>query len=160
MADLVSDGKVRVVFLAACANVSAPTVAELNAAVDITTFITPDGLGLSGDTAAVDTSHLASTYDTKEVGRRGDECELTCKRKTPSSLDVAYNTLTYRTAGWLGVRRTLDYDAAWAAGQDIEVYPVRCGDPVMMPPAANELQKFKAKVFITDEPDKRAVVAA
>ncbi|MFW3474417.1 hypothetical protein [Streptomyces microflavus] len=43
MADLISDGKTRVAWLATCANINAPTVAELNAGADYTKRITRTG---------------------------------------------------------------------------------------------------------------------
>ncbi|MGR7002814.1 phage tail tube protein [Yinghuangia aomiensis] len=159
MLDLVSDGMVRVGWAVAIANIHAPTVAECNASTDLTPRITPDGLGITPDTATVDTSSLASTFDTEGVGRRSYKNELTCKRGEGAD-DYAYDLLTYRTRGFLLVRRNVPYETPWAATQDVEVYPAQCGEPALEAPAKNEVQKFKSPLAVTDEPDARAVVAA
>ena len=65
MSDLISDGMTRVHWVTTIANINAPTAAELTAGNDFTARITPDGLKLDPSTADVDTSSLASTFDTK-----------------------------------------------------------------------------------------------
>lgn len=159
MSDLVSDGMIRVGWVPAVANIHAPAVAELTGGTDLTPRITPDGLGIAPDTATVDTSSLASTFDTEMVGRRSYKNELTCKRGDSPADDYAYALLTYRTKGFLVVRRNIPYTTAWAATQQVEVYPVQCGEPALEAPAKNEVQKFKVPLAVTDEPDARAVVA-
>ena len=80
MADLISDGNTKVAWATSIANIAAPTVAELTAASDWTQRITPDGLKVDPTTADVNTSSLASTFDTNQPGRTGYACELTFKR--------------------------------------------------------------------------------
>lgn len=71
MSDVINDGKTRVAWVTSIADISAPTVAELNAGDDFTERITPDGLNIPAETANVDNSSLASTFTTNRVGRRG-----------------------------------------------------------------------------------------
>ncbi|MFD6421033.1 hypothetical protein [Streptomyces sp. NPDC060198] len=159
MADLISDGKTRVVWAASIANINAPTVAELTAAADYTARITPDGLKVDPTTADVDTNSLASRYDTKTVGRVGYDAELTFKRGTTPADDAPYKTLKYGTNGYLVVRRGIDFETAWAAGQDVEVYPMVCGERANSAPAANEVAKFVSPMKVTTQPATDAVVA-
>lgn len=160
MADLISDGMTRVTWCPAVANVHAPTLAELTAGTDLETFITPDGLGITPETAMVDTSSLASTFDTGVVGRRSYKNELKCKRSLNTADDIAFNLLVYGTVGFLVVRRNRPRTDAWTAGDQVETYPSQCGEPALAPPAPNEVQKFTSMIAVTSEPDTRAVVAA
>ncbi|MFE7954376.1 hypothetical protein [Streptomyces sp. NPDC057413] len=159
MADLISDGKTRVAWLSTVANINAPTVTELTAGADYTKRITPDGLKLDPSTADVDTSSLASTFDTKTVGRVGFDVELTFKRGDNPTDDAPFSTLKYGVSGYLVVRRGIAYTTAWATGQKVEVYPITCGEPQNSSPAANEVMKFVSPMRVTDTPATAATVA-
>ncbi|WNI16908.1 hypothetical protein [Actinacidiphila sp. ITFR-21] len=160
MTDVISDGKTRVAIALSLANINAPTVAECTAAQDITPRLTPDGLKLDPTTADVDTSSLASTFDTKEVGRVGYDTELTFKRGTTTQEDWPYQNLVYGVHCYVIVRRAVDYATAWAAGQQVEVYPVVCGERANVSPAANEVMKFVSPIKVYAAPATNALVAA
>ncbi|MFE4311496.1 hypothetical protein ACFRR6_36185 [Streptomyces sp. NPDC056891] len=160
MADLISDGKTRVVWLPTVANINAPTVAELNAGSDYTKRITPDGLKLDPTTADVDTSSLASKFDTGTVGRVSFDTEITFKRGDNPTDDAPFTTLKYGVSGFLFVRRGVDFTTAWTAGQKVEGYPITCAEPANNAPAANEVMKFTSKMKVTDVPATSATVAA
>ncbi|MFC4034539.1 hypothetical protein ACFO3J_24125 [Streptomyces polygonati] len=160
MSDLISDGKTRAAWLTSLANIHAPTVAELNAGMDLTPRLTPDGLQTNPTTADVDTGSLASTTDTNEVGRVGYDNMLTCKRGTTPQEDAPYAVLVYGAHGFLVVRRGVPYATAWAAGQQVEVYPSVCGERVNVAPAKNEVMKYQAPLKLTDQQDSNALVAA
>ncbi|MFC8429917.1 hypothetical protein [Streptomyces sp. NPDC057253] len=159
MADLISDGKTRVAWLSTVANINAPTVAELTAGADYTKRITPDGLKIDPSTADVDTSSLASTFDTKTAGRVGFDTELTFKRGDTVGDDAPFTTLKYGVSGFLVVRRGVAYTTAWTVGQKVEVYPITCGEPQNSSPAANEVLKFVSPMKVTDAPATAATVA-
>jgi hypothetical protein len=142
MSDLIGDGQTRVVWATSIANINAPTTTELNAALDFTTRVTPDGLKTDPTTASVDTSSLASTYDTEDVGRTKFANELTLKRGTTGAEDLPYTTLVKGTRGYLIVRRAVTYTTAWTTGQQVEVYPTVCGERMNKPSAPNEVLKF------------------
>ena len=159
MGDLISDGKTRVAWASSISNINAPTVAECTAGADYTKRITPDGLKLDPSTADVDTSSLASTFDTKTVGRIGFDVELTFKRGSTGGEDLPYTTLKYGVSGYLVVRRGVDYATAWASSQKVEVYPITCGEPQNSSPAANEVMKFMSPMMVTSSPQTAATVA-
>ncbi|WP_055525321.1 hypothetical protein [Streptomyces graminilatus] len=159
MSDLISDGMTKVVWVSTIANINAPTAAELTAGQDFTTRVTPDGLKIDPSTADVDTSSLASTFDTKTVGRVGFDTEVMFKRGTTGPEDLPYATLKYGVSGYLAVRRGVAYATAWATGQKAEIYPMTCGEPQNSAPAANEVMKFTAPMKVTSPPATAATVA-
>lgn len=159
MSDLISDGKTRVAWATSIANIQAPTVAELTAASDYTKRITPDGLKTDPTTADVDTGSLASRVDTQTVGRVGYAIEVTFKRGTTPQEDAPYTTLKYGVSGFLIIRRGVDYETAWATGQQVEAYPVICGERQNNAPAANEVMKVTVPMKVTDAAATDALVA-
>jgi hypothetical protein len=159
MSDVISDGKTRVAWVSSIANINAPTTTELNGGQDLTPRLTPDGLKLDPTTADVDTSSLASTFDTKEVGRIGYDTELTFKRGTTTGEDWPYQNLLYGVHGYVAVRRALDYNTAWATGQQVEIYPIVCGERANVAPAANEVSKFMSPIKVYAAPATNSTVA-
>lgn len=159
MSDLISDGKTKVVWASSLSSQTAPTAAELNAAADYTLRITPDGLKIDPTTAEVDTGSLASRFDTAETGRVKYDVEVTFKKGTTPTEQAPWSTLTYGVHGYLITRRGIDYETAFANGQNVEVYPVACGEPAEVAPAANEVSKFVSKMMLTAAPTTRATVA-
>jgi hypothetical protein len=159
MSDLINDGMTKASWVTSIANINAPTAAELTAGQDFTARITPDGLKIDPSTADVDNSSLASTFDTKTVGRIGYDTELTFKRGTTGGEDLPYTTLKYGVSGYLAVRRGVAYATAWTAGQKVEVYPITCGEPQNVSPAANEVMKFVSPMKVTGPPATAATVA-
>ena len=141
------------------ANLAAPTTAELNAGQELTARITPDGLKVDPTTADVDTSSLASTFDTKEVGRVGYDTELTFKRGDTPQEDWPYQNLLYGLHGVLVIRRGIAVTTAWATGQQVETYPVVCGERANVAPAANEVSKFMSPIKVYAPPSTNAIVA-
>jgi hypothetical protein len=159
MSDLISDGNTKVAFATSIASITAPTVAELTAATDWTTRLTPDGLKTDPATADVDTSSLASTFTTNQPGRRSYTVELTFKRGSTTTEDNPFTTLTYGATGYLVVRRGVAYTTAFATGDKVEVYPFAAGEAQNIAPAANEVSKFMSPLKVTSDPATRAVVA-
>lgn len=159
MADLISDGNTKVSWVTSIAALSAPTAAELNAGLDWSNRLTPDGLKTDPTTADVNTSSLASQFDTNVPGRRSYVCEITFKRGSTPLEDQPYTTLAYNVSGYLVVRRGVAYATAYATGDKVEVYPVTCGELQNIAPVANEVLKVMAPLKVTSDPATRAVVA-
>lgn len=159
MSDLVSDGMIRVDWVATIAIPSAPTTTELTAGTRLDKFITPDGLKTDASTAAVNTSALSSTFTTNAAGRRSYDIGLTCKRTTDPDGGEAAATLIYRAEGFLVVRRDKTADTAYATGDVLEVYPVQCGEPSPKY-GENAVQTFEVPMMLTADASKEATVAA
>lgn len=159
MADLISDGNTKVAWVTSIANINSPTAAELNGGNDWTQRLTPDGLKTDPTTADVNTSSLASQFDTNQPGRRSYACEITFKRGSTALEDQPYTTLNYGTAGFLVVRRGTAFATAFTAGDRVEVYPVAAGEPQNVAPAANEVLKVTVSLKVTNDPATHATVA-
>jgi hypothetical protein len=160
MSDLISDGMTKVAWVTSIANTHAPTAAELNAGNDWTQRVTPDGLKTDPTTADVNTSSLASQFDTNQPGRTSYVCEVTFKRGTLGAPDDQPKaTLTKGAVGFLVVRRGAPYANPFATGDVVEIYPVACGEPANVAPTANEVMKFTSPMKVTSDPSTAASVA-
>lgn len=160
MADVFADGNTRVAFVGSISNIAAPTVAELNAGTLLQSYITADGLmGFEATTAEVDTTSLASTFNTKTIGRDDfSGTGLRLKKQTYGS-DTVFSLLTRTTAGYIVIRRGTTETTAWAASQAVEVYPVTCGQRKFLAPEANSVQKYEVPTPITSAPNLAATTA-
>jgi hypothetical protein len=155
VADLVSDGFIRVSWVVSISNINAPTVAELNAGTALQGYLTPDGLGVSADTAGVDNSKLSSTFTTMQAGRRSYDLSLTWILQSPRVLEAV---LVYQATGNLVVRREVLATTAWTIAQRVEVYPSQCGQPSPVY-GVNEMQRRDLSLFCTADPAVDATVA-
>jgi hypothetical protein len=159
MADIPIDGKVRVAWVSTIADISAPTTTELNAGILLQETMTADGLmGFQPDTASVDTSSLASTFNTATVGRTSFS-NMGLRLKKQTGTDTIWETLTRDTQGYVVLRRYVDEATAWASSDDVQVYPAICGETKDLDPEPNTLGRYEVPIFPTLEPDLRAVVA-
>jgi hypothetical protein len=159
MADITADGRTRVYWVTTIANIAAPTTTELNAGIDLTSTLTADGLsGLQPETADVDTSSLASTFNTMVNGRTSFS-NTRLRLKKQSGTDTIFTTLTRDTAGYLVVRRSVTQSTSWASAQGVEVYPALCGEVARMDPEPNTVERYEIPIKITSTPNLRAAVA-
>jgi hypothetical protein len=92
--DLLGDGNIKVTVCLTLSSTGSPPATELNAGVDIQELLTKDGLGISPEQAAVDTTSLASRSETERGGTAKHPTELTYKRKVLEADDIAFTTLT------------------------------------------------------------------
>jgi hypothetical protein len=164
MADVTADGKTRVYWVTTIANQNAPTVAELNAGIDLTSTLTADGLsGFQPDTADVDTSSLASTF-TSNVNGRSSFSNTRLRLKKQASGDTIFTTLIRDTAGFLAIRRSVVQSTAWTTAQGVEIYPSLCGEVARMDPEPNSVERYEIPIKVTagsagTGPSLRAAVA-
>jgi hypothetical protein len=156
MADLISDGMIRVTWVPTIANIAAPTVAEINAGLRIDTTMTPDGLKVTPATADVDTSALSSTFNTAKAGRRTFDNSITLKKQDTG--DTAATTLVYQAVGYLVVRRSVTAGTANTIGDKVEVFPSQCGEP-QKAYGPNTVQAYEVPLKMTADPNTNATVA-
>lgn len=160
MADIIVDGKILVYWLAACADIANPTVPELNAGIKLSRTLTKDGLpGWEPDTARVETTPLDGKFNTNKVGRSSFNDPM-FRLKKQSGTDTIYNTLVKETEGFTAIRRDIDRDVPWTAGQPVEIYPSQCGETKRLAIEENTVSRYEIPITITDDPELRAVVAA
>ena len=167
MAVVIMDGRVRVYWLTACSNIAAPTTTELNAGTDLTGYITPDGLDIGIDTGTVDVGNVGSTYTLNRVGRRKPTISLTLHHDaTSGNTDVPWNTLVYRTTGFLAVRTGVDKATAWTTGHGgggttgaLMMLPSEVGEYSPIKPAPDSSWDFMVPLTVYLDPNLRSVVA-
>lgn len=160
MPRFVDDGNTKVAW-ATIANKNFPAQSELVAGEDIECFLTGDGLNVNFSENEVDDAALCESYDATLPGTYKVSPELTLKRRTPAADDTAWNLFSTRNeSGALVVRRGIDSDTAWTAGQSVEVYPGATGVRRVAPTARNEQAKFMITIFGSEEPALDAIVVA
>lgn len=149
------EGNTKVYWLTSCANIAAPTVAEINAGKYIGQFMTKDGLALNISQAAVDTAGIDSVWDTQIGGSVGMTPELTLFRDGSSETN-GWDLVVQGTDGYLLV----SYFGVPVAGSKCAVVPAEMGMGKPTNSAANEAQKFTVSFFMRQQPNLKAVVAA
>lgn len=159
MADIVVDGKTRCAYVPTIANIAAPTTTELNAGILLQSTLTASGLaGFQPETATVDTSSMASTFNTAVNGKTSfSGVRLQLKKQTGT--DTIYDTLVRGTTGYIVVRRSITESTAWASAQKVSVYPIEAGEVVHMDPEENTVERYEVPLTITSAPSLRAAVA-
>ena len=145
MPDIIGDGNVRISWVTTIANTSAPTVAELNAGTDLTSWITPDGWNVTTSEAEVDNSALNSTDDTRLPGRRQDDIEVTFKHQGDSA--APWTTFASKPSGYLVERTSVAGSTAWTASQKVRVFVVQAGNRNKSARTPNEVEKFSVKFY-------------
>lgn len=164
-ASVLADGNLRVTWVPAIANTSAPTVAELTAAgiVDLSYYLTSDGYTPGADEGAVVDSRLADDQDYRRPGRHSDTLNLMYvyrPQEPAAATNKAFTTLKHLTAGFVVSRWGMDADTAYAAGQIVDVLPVTCGKQKKQPPEANSVLKVQQETFVTSTMKRDVAVAA
>jgi hypothetical protein len=154
------DGESRLVFAATLANPAAPTVAELNAAVDLTPFLLEWNFPESGNT--VDTSDMASSFNKTDAGTYGgDAGTLTGYKDDVAGDDLAWTALPRLTRGFFVERLFGGADAAFQAGATgppavpadrVSIYPGVVTARSPQPKTRNTPIQFEAMIAITGEP--------
>ena len=150
MADIVSDGYVKVGWVTTLSSLTSPTAVQVTAGVDLESFLTPDGLGIELGDESVSTEALNSTFSTEKAGRGTVSIELTFKDQGHDA--APRTTFGSRPTGYLVVRTGVVATTDWSAAQKVDIYSCVAGDIKMLAPAANELQKFAIQLFSTTDP--------
>jgi hypothetical protein len=129
MARLVYESNTRVYWATTVANIAAPTVAEIGAAINLSGFVTKDGVNTNLKTNNVDSATIQDSFDAETVGSWGSDLALTMYRD--STADTAWTTCVYGQVGFLIISRF----GAPTTGKKVEVYPAQ------MPPTRHGQQR-------------------
>lgn len=161
MGDMRSDGKIKVVYVAALADPANPTVTELTAAgvVDLSCFIKSDGRDHTVDEDTVDNSKLCTTDNTETPGRIKHTWNVTYSRDDVEADDKAYTTMKQNTTGFLVQRIGTAYATAFAAADEVDVFPITCGYQLEQPDVGG-LVWYKQKLFVTGQSYPQVAVGA
>ena len=153
------DEMTKVYWVPTIADISAPTVSELTAGVDITCFLTKDGLAPGGSTSKVDGGSLCSRVDGQSIGSVTYDATLKGYRDRESGGDDFWILCSWNAAGYLVIRRGTTYSTAFAAANKVEVYEASMGEPVMASSAKDTNQTFEVQLAVANA-DIKATVAA
>lgn len=158
------DGNVRAVLAPAVADVNAPTAAELTAGIDISCYLTGDGLAIAVDQQSITDERLCSTSTFEKRGRKTHSVDVTYIDNTNSVAHAAFNeareALDEGSVHYLVTRRNLPYETAFADSQLVRVYPVEAGFPAEVPGEANSVTRTTSKLFVTGDPGIDVAVTA
>lgn len=161
-----ADGNVKVVLVPAIANLTAPTLTELNAAsaVDISCYLTSDGWAATADQATISDERLCSTQVFGQPGRKTLGLSLTVIDNTNSANEAEFNeavdTLVEGVQLYAVYRAGLPFDQPFAAGDKVRIWPFKPGMKQEVPPEANSVLKATYPTFITADVNAPVAVAA
>ena len=150
----VADASLRVWVVTTIANTAAPIAAtEINAGttIDATCYLTN---GFSPDAAVATISDdrlcLAQILEDKGVTTWSiSELEYVYDVQTPASVsNKLYAGLPENASVYIVARYGMNVDTAAAAGQKVDVFPVKMGPPVKLPPERNTKGRVKQKPFV------------
>lgn len=159
MADMLSDGNVKVSFVPTIASTSAPTATELNAGTSLECLITADGFALSVKEDTVSIPKLCDTTNSEAPGRATYSADVTYVRKTVTAEDKAWTTMLRGVSGYLVVRYGTAASTAFTAADKVHIYPGKAGERRQEKVVANGAVTFTGSWFVSAPPVFDAVVA-
>ncbi|MFB7739569.1 hypothetical protein ACFC08_35520 [Streptomyces sp. NPDC056112] len=171
MARYGSTGRIAIVIAPTVVNPKAPTIAEIAAGVNISDWVTRDGLKTPSSGNTIDASDIGSRFNKTAPGTYGgDALEITAHRDSKKTNDKAWTTLEPDTSAFAIVARSgLGQDTTTGLGTKegpaiasdrVEVFPITVISRAMNDTGDNETSKFTASLAITGEPEQDAIVAA
>lgn len=135
-------------------SLAAPTVAEVNGAIDLTAFVT--GLNLSAQGNAVPTPSFDTLFETSILGTSQATASMDFYRD--DTTDTAWDTLPRATKGYFIVARYGGIPNS--AGRKVEVWPVTVLSRAVSQEANNSPVAFTVSCAVPVEPAEDAIVAA
>ena len=148
-----SNGTVQVHWVPTLTDPNAPSLAELGAAgaLDISCYLTADGLSLSADETTTTNRRLCSKQEYTIGGTITWSIGALRYVWDPQGLYAdthnAYEALVPGTAGYLVVRWGKDAEEPLAAGDVVDVFAVTLGEQVPQTPEAN------SELYVTQVPN-------
>jgi hypothetical protein len=162
-AAVTTNGTMLALFVETLADYTAPTVAELTAGsvIDLTCYLTGDGLGTETTENNVEDPRLCSKQVYEQRGDFTNTMELTYVMNPGSpSNDEARLGLPPGTVGYVVLRWARDHETAIAAGHEVDVYPVEMGEQRKQTPARNAVHRIMQKPFVVGEVARDVAVVA
>ncbi len=153
---VLGDGNVKVSWVTTLTSQTAPAITELNAAssVDLSCYLTADGLTTGSDEQGVTDDRLCSVQTFEKPGRFSDTMELmyVYQPQVPSAADnKAYFTLVHLSTGFIVIRWGKAYASAFVATDRVNVMPATCGVQREQPPEANSVLKIAQKIWVSGQ---------
>lgn len=162
---VVADGNIRATWVPTLADPESPKKTELDApaAVDLSCFLTKDGLTRGGDEQTVNDERLCSRQVYEAPGTYTDTLDLTYVYDAQSidkDKNGAYMTLKHLTEGFVVLRYGLPFEDDNTIGDLLDVIPVTCGVQRKQAPEANSKLKVTQKMHVTGRTRADVALAA
>ena len=158
-----ADGNIRTVIVTTVADPYAPTIAELDAGVDVSCYLTPGGFALSTDQGTITDERECSTQSFGQPGRKTYGLSITGIDNTNSTNEAEYNDLVDAlpegAQRYAYRRRGLPYEDAFAADQQVTVVPFVAGVKQEVASEANSVLRSTWAAFITGDVELVPVAA-
>ena len=154
MARVIADGEVKINWVVTISAVTQPTTTEISAGTEVTPYLQSLDTPLDGD--AVDASDLSTAFNKSVAGTFGGGASADMYRD--DTTDTAYAAFPRNTTGYMVIRRFGGSDTAWAAADEVEVWPLRVITRSPSTMDRNTVQMFSVDFATLDEPTLNAVV--
>jgi hypothetical protein len=165
MPKMLSDARRKLVYVPTLINFHAPLVSELSGSgvLDLSCLVTAAdfSLGATGEDSVNDPALCAEGNDASP-GRVTYEAGMNFFRWTTTAEDKAWTTFTAKgIGGYLVQRIGKRFDIAFAAADQVQVYQVITGTPMIQSPTGGGFEKFRQMFYVQSAgTDERATVAA
>lgn len=168
MPRMVDQGKTKLYWVAgdaAITNVSAPTVAQLNAGVDITCLtvstyeVRADASDTTNERAVCETANVVAPTIQNYMGNLVLFRQFDDTTGVPEA-DDTLNTFEFGEVGWFVRRLGKSHDTAWAANDQVEVYKFMVDNPQIQGGTGEGYLKATVPLLQQGTFDLKAVVAA
>ena len=156
MTRLIPNEKTWVGFANTVADKSAPTTANITAAVDLTGFLV--SLNASSRGNVVPTPSLDTLFETSISGTVQATFDADFYRDDDN--DLAWDTLPRATEGFFIIQRVGGDGDAPKVGDLVEVWPVIVTSRTNANMTSNTVMSFTVSCSVPSEPDEEAVVSA
>lgn len=146
-------------------SITAPTVAQISAGVNLTQWLRQDGLKRSSSTNTVDTADASNLFNTTDIGTEDGSFSATFYRDTVSGSDTAWSTLPKGTRGFWVVApfgfsgAGTGTNKAPLAGDRCEVWPAAISSRSPDDEGKDKAETFTSNSAVTSPPELSAVVA-
>ncbi len=150
-----ADGLVRTDVVTAIADIKAPKLTELNAATtkNISCYLTAGGFGLAVTEATIDDPRECDVFDAKRAGRAAVDGDLTGIDNTGTDNQEFNDFVDALPPGaivYLVRRYGKAFDAAYAAGQPVDIFMVEVGKKKRGSVEANSVLKSSFGMYVQD----------
>lgn len=147
-----TNGTVGVIFVPTFANYLTPKLTEIEAsgAVDLSCYLTGDGLNTDTSENNIDDPRLCTKQTFESPGDFTRTLELTyVYNPEDEDSDEARISMPRGTKGFIVIRWAVDAEQDWEVGDMVDVYPVTLGAQRKQTPARNSVHRIMQKPFVT-----------
>lgn len=159
------DGNVRIDILSTIADITAPTLTELNAATGLNAscYVTADSALIGIDQATITVQLLCQTVDRNEPGRKTVTLGMTAVDNTNNADAADSNAFAELVLEgdvfYYVERRNKAWNAAYEADDEVYIVKFKAGQKTYLQPEANSYSRAAFNTFVQDFAGPVKVVA-